>query len=307
MLAAVAACAAVPVAKQRALQPPPAWIDSPPPDRGGKVYAVGHSGPTLFPADGMRYAADDARGKLALSMHQQLESIGMSAEKTSSNAGYDLEKQATDVVMQNSRIEATWIDEHGQLGDAGTIWALAVLDRSGADAVASSAVTSAIGKLGPGWLDNLPASGGKAFAVGYSGPTFEPETARQNASETAIENLASSLRAHVQAYTLLIEDKTGLSIDEFSRTDDPEETFRELVKKSAKVELIWVDAKGVRPGGEKGGVWALASIPVTSTKGGVSAVQNQDLGPALDPHGNAPAPVPTPAPQSPDAPPAAAR
>ena len=287
LFAATFACAATPVAKKADPPAPPSWIASPPPNKDGKVYAVGHSGPTFFPADGMRYAAEDARGKLALGLHQKLEAIGVESEGKGSVTGYDLEKQATDVVMQNSRIEATWFDEQGQAGDPGTVWALAVLDQNGAGAVAPSIGAAAIGKVGPAWLDSLPASKGKVFAVGYSGPTFEPLAARQNASDTAIDNLASSLRAHVQAYTLLIEDKTGLSIDEFSRTEDPEQAFRELVKTSAKVEVLWVDAEGVRPGGEKGGVWALASIPVSSTKGGVNAVQNEDLGPALDAHGNA--------------------
>ena len=287
ILAVALGCAAAPAPKKLDLPAPPAWIANPPPNRNGKVYSVGHSGPTFFPADGMRYAAEDARGKLALALHQKLESIDVESEGKASATGYDLEKQATDVVMQNSRIEATWIDEQGQASDPGTIWALAVLDQNGSGAVAASAVPAAMGKLGPSWLDALPASSGRVFAVGYSGPTFEGGAARQNAADTAIDNLASSLRAHVQAYTLLIEDKTGLSIDEFSRTEDPEQAFRELVKKSAKVEGVWVDAEGVRPGGEKGGVWALASIPVSTTKGGVNAVQNEDLGPALDAHGNA--------------------
>jgi hypothetical protein len=52
------------------------------------------------------------------------------------------------------------------------------------------------------------------------------------------------------------------------------------------VEDTWVDAEGIRPGDPKGAVWALASIDVQSSKGGVRAVESQDLGPALDSQGN---------------------
>ena len=66
----------------------------------------------------------------------------------------------------------------------------------------------------------------------------------------------------------------------------PDEAFRGIVRRSAKVEDTWVDAEGIRPGDPKGAVWALASIDVQSSKGGVKAVESRDLVPALDPQGN---------------------
>ena len=54
--------------------------------------------------------------------------------------------------------------------------------------------------------------------MGYSGPTFKPEDARKYAGQKAVDNLAATLRAHVQAYTLLVENKSGLTLDQFSRT-----------------------------------------------------------------------------------------
>ena len=66
-----------------------------------------------------------------------------------------------------------------------------------------------------------------------------------------------------------------------------DERFKEIVKKSAKIEATWSDPDGIRPGDPPGAVWALASIVVQNSKGGANAVENQDLGPALDNKGNA--------------------
>ncbi|MGZ6126434.1 MAG: hypothetical protein ACXWLR_15805, partial [Myxococcales bacterium] len=141
-------------------------------------------------------------------------------------------------------------------------------------------------RSGPGWLDRLPGAEGKVYAVGYSGPTYHSGDAARYAGEDAIANLTQSLRAHVQAYTLLIESASGLTVDQFAQTlEDPDEAFRELVRKNAKVEETWVDRDGMRPGDPPGAVWALASIDVQSNKGAVRPVENQDLGPALDSSG----------------------
>ena len=310
---------------------PPAWIDTVPDQTRTRVYAVGFSGATFWPQDAIGHAAEDARGKLALALSAHYEVLGESVE-TATAAGrpgaatdnlkqLDLIKAATDLVVQNSRIESTWIDERGVRGEAGSAWALAVLDtgasrQSGAvDAngageaglsgdgrrpppAASNGVKS--GKAMPGWLDRLPASGSRIYAAGYSGPTFEPAAALGNASDAAIDNLCAALHSHVQAYTLLIETGTGLSVDDFSRTDDPEAQLKDLVTKSARIEAVWVDAQGRREGDPPGAVWALAGIDVGSAKGGYDVVQDPDTGPALDAQGNIPAgakdapPDPTP-------------
>lgn len=284
LIALFAGCAAGPAPRKAAPPaPPPAWVRTPPPNEDGRVWAIGTCGPTLYPADGLRNAAEDARGKLALALREHVESLEQRTESARGSDGYELDKAATDVLLQNSRIEATWIDEAGQLGDAGSFYALGVVDRSGSKLAAPAALASA---RGPAWLERLPEASGRIYAIGYSGPTFEPEAARKYAADAAFDNLASSMRAHVQAYSLLIEDRTGLSVEEFSRADDPDEALRTLVRNSAKVEAVWVDAQGVRPGGEKGSVWALAFIEVQSTKGGATAVPNDALAPALDPHGD---------------------
>lgn len=281
----------------------PAWVDRPPENGKGKLIAVGYSQPTFWPQDALTSAGEDARGKLALALGSHIETLGMDSASESHAGGATIDKEATDLVLQNSRIEATWVDENGDRGEPASVWALASIDldsvrgKAAPPVATSAAWTSGTRTAPPSWLDRLPAAAGKLFATGYSGPTFQRADAEQYAGDSAIDNLAASLRAHVQAYTLLVENASGLSIDEFSQTEDPDQAFKDLVKKGARVEAIWVDVEGTRSGDPPGAVWALASIGVQSTKGGVKAVDNQDLAPALDPHGNAPAePAPADAP-----------
>ena len=275
----------------------PPWVEKIPESTKSKLLAVGYSQPTYWPQDAINAAGDDARGKLALAMTSHVEVLGMDTETLRSMGGATIggatiNKEATDVVMQNSRIEATWVDENGDRSEAGGVWALASIEVDSVRArgdVQSAAAISGRGAV-PGWLDRLPGSGGKVYAAGYSGPTRDQDAAVRYAGENAIDNLAASLRAHVQAYTLLVESASGLSMDQFSQTEDPDEAFKEIVRKNAKVEATWVDKDGSRPGDPPGAVWALASIDVQSTKGGVKSIENQDLAPALDKQGNVEAP-----------------
>jgi hypothetical protein len=276
----------------------PAWVDAVPESSRGKLVAVGYSQASFWPQDAIDAAADAARGKLALALASRVEVVGIDSATETANGGATISKEATDVVMQNSRIEATWVDENGERSDPGGVWALASLEidsvRGKAQSLAEPASTKpGAGRSGPAWLDRLPGSKSKVYAAGYSGPTYHPEDARGYASEDAIENLTASLRARVQAYTLLVENASGLTVDQFAQTlEDPDEAFRGIVRKNAKVEATWVDADGTRPGDPPGAVWVLASIDVQSTKGDVKSVDNPDLVPALDSRGNA---VPGPA------------
>ncbi|HZX93560.1 MAG TPA: hypothetical protein VFE90_03530 [Myxococcales bacterium] len=268
----------------------PAWVDKVPEAAKGKLVAVGYSQPSFWPQDAINAAAEEARGKLALALTSHVEVLGMDTATAESTGGATIDKEATDVVMQNSRIEATWVDENGERSEPGGVWALAAIEIDsvrgalGGGVEAKSAQVA--GKIGPGWLDRLPGKGGKVFATGYSGPTFEKEAAVRYAGENAVQNLAASLRAHVQAYTLLVESASGLSVDQFAQTEQPDNTFLEIVRKNSKVEATWIDVEGARPGDPPGAVWALASIDVQSTKGGIKSVDNPDLAPALDQKGN---------------------
>jgi hypothetical protein len=269
----------------------PAWVDKVPESAKGKLVAVGYSQPRFWPQDALDAAANDARGKLALALGSHVEVVGIDSARDTANRGATINKEAADVVMRNSRIEATWMDENGERSDPGGAWALASLELDSVPGLGASDPRSAKGapaRSGPGWLDRLPGSRTKIYAAGYSGPTYHPADAKQYASDNAIENLAASLRAHVQAYTLLVENASGLTVDQFAQTlEDPDEAFRDIVRRNAKVEATWVDTDGARPGDPPGAVWALASIDVQSSGGGAKAIGNQDLGPALDSKGNA--------------------
>jgi hypothetical protein len=264
----------------------PAWVDKVPESGGGKLVAVGYSQPSFWPQDAINAAADDARGKLALALSSHVEVLGIDTADESGNRGATINKEATDVVIQNSRIEASWTDENGERSEPGGVWALASLEMDSVRGHGQASQAAGASKSGPGWLDRLPGSEQKVYATGYSGPTYHPEDAERYAREDAIANLTASLRAHVQAYTLLVENASGLTVDQFAqRLEDPDEAFRELVRKNAKVEATWVDREGTRPGDPPGAVWALAGIDVRSAKGAVEPVENRDLGPALDSQG----------------------
>jgi hypothetical protein len=312
-LGAVLACTACAGAQKRVEPPPklnrwgkpwkegvavPAWVARVPESGSGKLVAVGYAQASFWPQDAINAAADDARGKLALALVSHVEVLGLDSATATSGQGATINKEAADVVMQNSRIEATWTDENGERSEPGGVWALATLEiesvrgKSGGEAQAGGAAT---GRNGPAWLDRLPGAKGKLYATGYSGPTYHADDAKRYAGEDAIDNLAASLRAHVQAYTLLVESASGLTVDQFAQTlDDPDAAFRDLVRKNAKLEATWVDRDGSRPGDPPGAVWALASIDVQSTKGSVKPVENRDLAPALDSKGNAPSDRPDP-------------
>lgn len=278
----------------KANTPVPAWVDKAPESTRERYVAVGFSKPTFWPQDGFNNAAEDARGKLALSLASHVEVFGETAQSNrGKNAQLDLTKEATDLVVQNSRIESTWTDEAGERDEQGAVWALAVIDLKpggGASRGPDESNTKDGNKM-PGWLNHLPTSPSRIYAAGYSGPTYTPGDSLQYAGDAAVENLAASLRSHVQAYQLLVETQSGMSIDDFSHTDDPDKAFLELVKKNARVEQVWVDEQGARAGDPPGAVWALAGIDVGSEKGGYQSQQNDALGPALDAHGNIPAGV----------------
>jgi hypothetical protein len=264
----------------------PPWVDKIPESTKQRMYGVGFSPPSFWPQDAIDKAGQDARGKLALALASHIEVLGIdTASARADNGGAQIDKEATDLVLQNSRIEATWVDENGDRSEPNGVWALASYDLSSARA-APAAWTPGTATSAPSWLDRLPGATGKVYAAGYSGPTFKPGDAVTYAGSNAVDNLASSLRAHVQAYTLLVENKSGLTVDQFSQTEDPDQAFLDLVHKNAKIEATWVDKDSVRPGDPPGAVWALASIDVQSTQGGMQKIHNDDLAPALDKKGN---------------------
>jgi len=271
-------------------RPAPDWVEKLPQSSRTRIVAVGRSGPTFWPQDALNNAREDARGKIALQLTAHVERYGAATDASGRAArALDIDKEATDVLLRNARIEATWVDEAGERDEVGSVWALAALDLDAQGRTAQGAVgASAKGNAMPGWLDRLPGSPGKVYATGYSGPTFRPGKAVDYAGDAAVDNLAATLRSRVQAYQLLVQNATGLSVDEFSHSEDPERSFRDLVQKGARIEQVWVDEDGSRPGDPPGSAWALAVIDVPSSAGGYQPLENPDIGPALDRQGNVP-------------------
>ena len=149
----------------------PSWVDRLPESSEGKLVAVGYSAPSYWPQDAINNAGEDARGKLALALTSHVEVLGMDSATGVGNAGATISKEATDVLMQNSRIEATWVDENGDRSDPGGVWALASIEVKPARARAGrDGPPAALAAAGaPAWLDRLPGSRGKLSAAGCSG------------------------------------------------------------------------------------------------------------------------------------------
>ena len=160
-------------------RPVPDWVDALPQSSKTRVVGVGRSGPTFWPQDALNNAREDARGKIALQLSSHVERYGAATEASGrATRAVDIDKEATDVLLRNARIEATCVDESGDRDEPGSVWALAILDLDGHGQEPKAAVAAAqTGSSMPAWLERLPSVTGKVYATGYSGPTFKPEKA----------------------------------------------------------------------------------------------------------------------------------
>src|SRR5437870_4314822 len=107
--------------------PKPGWVDNLP-VTSGRVYAMGRSGRTYWEKDALTNAAEDARGKLAIGLQSKMEVLTKRAESDQGATHLDLVKAATDMMVQNTVIEATWIDNGGEQGEPGAVFALAYIE-----------------------------------------------------------------------------------------------------------------------------------------------------------------------------------
>ncbi len=256
-----------------------------------RYVAVGFSKPTFWPQDGFNNAAED--GKLALALASHVEVFGETAQ---SNRGKNAQLNSQGGHRSGGAELAHGIDLNRRgrrarsagrgLGAGGDRYQAGRRRGAGPD----DSNTKDGNKM-PGWSNHLPASPSRIYAAGYSGPTYTPGRFAAVRRRRRGGEFAASLRSHVQAYQLLVETQSGMSMDDFSHTDDPDKAFLELVKKNARVEQVWVDEQGVRAGDPPGAVWALAGMDAGSEKGGYQSQQNDALGPALDAQGNIPAGV----------------
>ncbi|MHC4941902.1 MAG: hypothetical protein ACYTG7_02675 [Planctomycetota bacterium] len=58
----------------------------------------------------------------------------------------------------------------------------------------------------PDWYMNPPISDRYIYAVGWSGPTYKPSKAREQALKRAISTLASYARSHIKNETVISQD-----------------------------------------------------------------------------------------------------
>src|SRR4051812_28301997 len=137
----------------------PGWVDKLPEAVSGRLLAVGYSPPSFWPQDALDAAADEARGKLALALTSHVEILGLDAQDGRGASPATIDKEATDVVMRNSRIEATWVDENGERSEGGGVWALASIELDSIRGARASAgiqpAAAPSGNAGPAWLDHL--------------------------------------------------------------------------------------------------------------------------------------------------------
>src|SRR5207237_751820 len=146
-------------------------MSSRPRKRSGSVdrpTGIGPAAPAgLFPGRA-RIGAGRRRLGAALALASHVEVLGLDAATgAATGSGATINKEATDVVIQNSHLEATWTDENGERSEPGGVWTLATLEidsikgRARLDAPAAPAA----GKSGPFWLDHLPGSKGRIYAT----------------------------------------------------------------------------------------------------------------------------------------------
>jgi hypothetical protein len=117
--------------------PHPDWIEHLPTD-DGFLYAVGVSGPTFFPDDGIRYASEKGRAQLAFTISSHVTAASLSVETTSGSLAdsasvVDATHDYTDSIVRFSEVLSIWVDKSGNYSGApGTTYALVRIRKSSA-------------------------------------------------------------------------------------------------------------------------------------------------------------------------------
>jgi hypothetical protein len=117
----------------------------------------------------------------------------------------------------------------------------------------------------PSWINRLPQTEGKLYAVGISGPTYYPEDAKLNAAENARKELAKSLSVRVQALYLALQRGEGHQESEISLVTVSFWAIDIVVLHSQVLEL-WVDQDAKIANSEPGTVYALALIDLDTVR-----------------------------------------
>lgn len=123
------------VVRSKPATPAPAWVTNPP-DAADALYAVGVAGPTFYPEDGARYAAENGRAELGRTISSTVTSA-LFVETTSGGSYVDtasatqMTHDFSEAIVENAQVVATWVDRSGGFsGQSGTTYALVKIDKA---------------------------------------------------------------------------------------------------------------------------------------------------------------------------------
>lgn len=118
----------------------PSWVSGSLPQSATAVFAVASWPPTRFEQDALEKAKANARAELAKTIRVKVQGVLVdwqsSARSLTTGQAHSedyislLSKETLNVAMSGSQILQIWVDRAGQASQAGTVWALAKLDKS---------------------------------------------------------------------------------------------------------------------------------------------------------------------------------
>lgn len=132
------------VVRAKPSTPPPNWVMNPP-TSADALYALGISGPTFYPEDAVKYAAENGRAELGRNISSNVTSALLAVatnEGTTVDTAYatQVTHDYSEGLVENSQVVATWIDRSGSYsGVSGTTYALVKIDKSKLPAVKAAA------------------------------------------------------------------------------------------------------------------------------------------------------------------------
>lgn len=230
LVVSILALVSLSCAHQQVLENSPSWLDHTPRD-----CAIGMSGPTLNPGDGLRYAQENARHNLAGA------TLGVKIERVILDSTEDLP-------MEQSSQEI-----RGRLNNIGirAMWARAKDSRTSSTTREVYALACEPGVLLAGEQEEIP-----HCALGIAGPTLDPDDQQASALEDAVMALAARLETRIHTR---IEDD-GQSVVTFYRHSQVSDALVERARSGARKRQHWLDAKGAGPLVIKGVMYLLACL-----------------------------------------------
>jgi hypothetical protein len=112
-----------------------------PPETGDALYAIGVSGPTFYPEDAARYAAENGRAELGRTISSNVTSALLAVATTDGTtvdtaSASQVTHDYSEALVENAQVVATWVDRGGGFsGQSGTTFALVKIDKNKLGAV----------------------------------------------------------------------------------------------------------------------------------------------------------------------------